>query len=100
MTSAKAFGTLSRFPPTTSSASSRRPTDSPGMRAAQAAMREAIDPQPGLRLLDAGCGAGFETARLAEDHPDLQITGLDRNGDLLAIARTHAPQVERLAKPT
>ena len=58
------------------------------------AMREALDPRPGMRLLDAGCGVGLETARLARDHPGLQVTGIDRNGELLEIARRRAPQVE------
>jgi SAM-dependent methyltransferase len=43
-----------------------------------------------MRLLDAGCGAGFETARLAAEHPDTLVTGLDRNTDLLRIARERA----------
>jgi len=59
----------------------------PGFRAVQQAMRRALDPRPGMRLLDAGCGAGLETARLAADHPDTLVTGLDRNADLLRIAR-------------
>jgi ubiquinone/menaquinone biosynthesis C-methylase UbiE len=68
----------------------------PGMRPVRHAMREAIDPKPGMRLLDAGCGVGLETARLAEAYPDMHVTGLDRNGDLLEIARARAPQVEWL----
>jgi ubiquinone/menaquinone biosynthesis C-methylase UbiE len=65
----------------------------PGMRAAQRAMREAIDPRPGLRLLDAGCGIGLEAARLAKDYPGLHVTGLDRNAEMLAHARQRAPTV-------
>ena len=42
----------------------------PGIRAVQRALRRALDPHPGMRLLDAGCGAGLETARLAADHPN------------------------------
>ena len=66
----------------------------PGMRAAQKALRAALDPRPGMRLLDAGCGVGLEAARLAEDHPGLHVTGLDRNGELLELARRRAPQVD------
>ena len=68
----------------------------PEMRAAQAALREAINPRPGMRLLDAGCGAGLETARLADEHPDWHVTGVDRNGELLDIARRRSPEVEWL----
>lgn len=66
----------------------------PSMRPVREAMREAIGPRPGLRLLDAGCGVGLETARLAADHPEMQVTGLDRNAELLEIARERAPGVE------
>ncbi len=66
----------------------------PGFQPVRDAMREAIDPRPGMRLLDAGCGVGLETARLAEDHPDMHVTGVDRNIELLEIARRRSPQVE------
>ena len=59
----------------------------PGTRAIQRALREALDPAPGMRLLDAGCGIGLETQRLAALHPGLSVTGLDRNGELLDHAR-------------
>ena len=68
----------------------------PDMRAVRKALRETIDPRPGMRLLDAGCGVGLEAARLAEEHPDWHVTGLDRNGEMLEIARRRAPQVEWL----
>jgi ubiquinone/menaquinone biosynthesis C-methylase UbiE len=68
----------------------------PAMRAAQKALREALGPRPGMRLLDAGCGIGLEAARLAADHPSLHVTGIDRNAELLAIARRRAPRVEWL----
>jgi ubiquinone/menaquinone biosynthesis C-methylase UbiE len=66
----------------------------PGFRPVREAMREAIGPQPGMRLLDAGCGIGLEAARLAEDHPDVHVTGVDRNAEMLEIARRRAPDVE------
>jgi ubiquinone/menaquinone biosynthesis C-methylase UbiE len=59
----------------------------PGFRAIQHAMRRAIDPRAGMRLLDAGCGIGLETARLAWEHPEVEVTGLDRNAEVLEIAR-------------
>jgi SAM-dependent methyltransferase len=58
----------------------------PGIRAIRAAMREAVALRPGLRLLDAGCGSGIETARLAQANPRALITGLDRNVELLRDA--------------
>ena len=59
----------------------------PGIRAVQRAMRRALPLRPGMRLLDAGCGIGLEAARLAWEHPDTVVTGLDRNSELLEIAR-------------
>ena len=66
----------------------------PGFRAVRDAMREAIDPRPGMRLLDAGCGVGLEAARLAEEHPEMHVTGVDRNTEMLEIARRRAANVE------
>jgi SAM-dependent methyltransferase len=60
------------------------------------AMREALALRPGMRLLDAGCGIGLEAARLAGEHPELHVTGLDRNAELLAIARRRAADVRWL----
>jgi trans-aconitate methyltransferase len=40
-----------------------------------------------MRLLDAGCGIGLETTRLAAEHPETLVTGLDRNRELLTLAR-------------
>jgi ubiquinone/menaquinone biosynthesis C-methylase UbiE len=59
----------------------------PGIRAIQRAMRAALELRPGRRLLDAGCGIGLEATRLARESPGTQVTGLDRNADLLRIAR-------------
>jgi SAM-dependent methyltransferase len=66
----------------------------PGTQAVQHALREALELAPGMRLLDAGCGIGLETRRLAALHPGVAVTGLDRNGELLEIARRGAPAVE------
>ena len=62
----------------------------PGMRAIRRALRDALDLRPGMRVLDAGCGIGLETARLAAANPDTLVTGLDRNGELLDVARRRA----------
>jgi SAM-dependent methyltransferase len=62
----------------------------PGFRAIKRAVRDALDPRPGMRLLDVGCGIGLEATRLAADHPDTLVTGLDRNAELLQIARGRA----------
>ena len=58
----------------------------PGIRAIRAAMREAAALGSGTRLLDAGCGSGLETARLAREQPRALVTGLDRNVELLRNA--------------
>lgn len=59
----------------------------PGIQAVRRALGAAIEPAPGQRVLDAGCGIGLETRRLAEAHPDVHVMGLDHNPELLAIAR-------------
>jgi SAM-dependent methyltransferase len=58
----------------------------PGTQAVQRAIRDALGLRPGMRLLDAGCGIGLETRRLAALHPDVAVTGLDRNRALLELA--------------
>jgi SAM-dependent methyltransferase len=69
----------------------------PGVRPIQQALRRAADPHPGSELLDAGCGIGLETARLAAEFPETLVTGLDRNPELLGIARRRAdPQLTNL----
>jgi SAM-dependent methyltransferase len=57
------------------------------MRAVQRELRRALDLRPGSRVLDAGCGIGLEAARLAAEHPETHVTGLDLNAELLEIAR-------------
>jgi ubiquinone/menaquinone biosynthesis C-methylase UbiE len=62
----------------------------PGFVAIRRAMREAMDVRPGMRVLDAGCGIGLEAWRLAAEHPRAHVTGLDRNAELLRIARSRS----------
>src|SRR5918997_1482055 len=64
----------------------------PGVRQLHRAMRRALAVRPGTRILDAGCGIGLEAMRLAIAHPRSHVTGLDRNGELLRIARSAARQ--------
>lgn len=59
----------------------------PGIQTIKSAMLRAADLRPGMRVLDVGCGSGIEAIRLATDHPDVSVTGLDQNAGLLAIAR-------------
>ncbi len=53
--------------------------------------------QPGERLLDVGCGTGI-IARLALQHIGKtgQVTGIDINPGMLAVARRLKPQIEWL----
>jgi SAM-dependent methyltransferase len=68
----------------------------PGVQPLHRAMRRALAVEPGTRILDAGCGIGLEARRLAVAHPGAHVTGLDRNRELLHIARTSAPQPANL----
>lgn len=62
-------------------------------RAMDAAEADAVlrlaDPKPGERALDAGCGTGIYTRRLAER--GAIPTGVDRDAEMLAAARLKAP---------
>jgi ubiquinone/menaquinone biosynthesis C-methylase UbiE len=62
----------------------------PGFVAVRRAMREAMDVRPGTRALDAGCGIGLEARRLAAEHLDAHVVGLDRNTELLDVARSQS----------
>ena len=46
--------------------------------------------QPGMAVLDVGCGPGTITADLAARVPQGQVTGIDRAADVLASARQEA----------
>jgi SAM-dependent methyltransferase len=48
--------------------------------------------RPGARVLDAGCGSGSMARLFAAQHPDAQVTGVDRRVDYLAYARERAAQ--------
>lgn len=62
----------------------------PGIRLVHRAMRSAMELKPRAHLVDAGCGLGLETLRLAMDHPGIRVTGFDRNPWLLDRARVRA----------
>ncbi len=53
--------------------------------------------RPGLSVLDAGCGTGAITAGIAKAVGALgQVIGLDRNEELLALARTEHGEIPNL----
>lgn len=66
----------------------------PGIRTIHRAMRSAMSLEPGMHLVDAGCGLGIETRRLAIDHPEVTVTGLDRNDELVRQAAGQAADSE------
>lgn len=51
----------------------------------------AIDPKPSDRILDAGCGTGFNTLLLHEAFGCDNVTGCDFSPVAIAHARTHCP---------
>lgn len=53
---------------------------------------ELLDPKPGERILDLGCGSGQLTAKIAE--AGAQVIGLDLSPDMIAQARANYPHIE------
>lgn len=54
-------------------------------------IESALDVRPGMRVLDAGCGTGALTVRLAKRHPDIQIVAVDASSAMLGRARRRVP---------
>ena len=52
---------------------------------------ELLDPQPGERILDIGCGTGQLTAEIARR--GARVTGLDNSAEMLADARKNFPEL-------
>lgn len=54
---------------------------------------ECADPQPGQRILDVACGTGIVARQIAARlGPQAQVTGLDLNPQMLAVAQSTAAQ--------
>src|ERR1700747_895436 len=53
---------------------------------------DALDPAPGQRLLELGCGSGRLAISIKRRCPDVAITAVDGNRDILEIARDRANQ--------
>ncbi|MGP0076101.1 MAG: class I SAM-dependent methyltransferase [Bryobacteraceae bacterium] len=56
-----------------------------------ASLVELLDPQPGERILDVGCGTGQLTAEIARR--SAQVVGLDNSAEMLADARKSFPEL-------
>src|SRR5580700_8966364 len=56
---------------------------------AGASLVELLDPKPGERILDLGCGTGHLTAKIAE--AGVEVTGLDSSTSMIAQARQNFP---------
>ena len=48
--------------------------------------------QPGMRVLDLGCGTGTLTILIKQLHPDVEVVGVDGDQQILAAARQKAQQ--------
>lgn len=51
---------------------------------------DALDPVPGKRMLELGCGSGRLAIQIKRRCPDVAVSGVDGNRDILAIARDRA----------
>ena len=56
-----------------------------------AGLVDLLDPQPGERILDVGCGTGQLTGMIAASGAD--VTGMDRDETMIAQAREHYPSI-------
>lgn len=55
---------------------------------------EQANVRPGMNILDLGCGTGTLTLMLKRAHPEAQVTGLDGDPQVLAIARDKSRGVD------
>ncbi len=53
---------------------------------------ELLDPKPGERILDVGCGTGHLTAQIAEK--GAEVTGMDASVSMIAQARQNFPKLK------
>jgi len=53
---------------------------------------DVLNPQPGERVLDLGCGTGHLTAQIAARGAD--VTGLDASASMIALARQNYPKLK------
>jgi ubiquinone/menaquinone biosynthesis C-methylase UbiE len=53
---------------------------------------ELVSPEPGTRLLDAGCGSGWLSRLVARRMPDCDVVGVDINPDYVAYATARAEE--------
>ncbi len=53
-----------------------------------------LDVQPGMFVLDVGCGAGQITLQIAEKHPQSHVVGIDFDGEKIKIANQKRDAME------
>ncbi len=52
----------------------------------------------GMKILDLGCGPGFVSRLLVETFPDIKLTGIDLNPELLEIAKSELSGFQNLIR--
>lgn len=55
---------------------------------------EYLQPRPGWKVIDVGCGLGAATGKIAQTYPDVTIIGVNISHSQLSYAKTRYPSVD------
>jgi ubiquinone/menaquinone biosynthesis C-methylase UbiE len=58
----------------------------------RATVIDALELKPGMRLLELGCGSGRLAIQIKRTYPDVEITAVDGNRDIMKVAKNRAGQ--------
>jgi ubiquinone/menaquinone biosynthesis C-methylase UbiE len=71
--------------------------DLPNYRGLQSRVGELLNPSPGMRVLEIGCGTGNTAIALAESRPGISVTSIDTSPAMLGRARMKTSHLSNVA---